>query len=205
MGILIADDHPLTLMGTKQFVESLGYTVASVCNNGINAYSQIILNKYEIAILDIDMPGMDGLEILETVFKLKLKTKIILLTMHQETSYFKKANDFGVFGYVLKSYSEVELGICLEAVSKGNYYVSPMISKELYVDEEGYKDDALSNLTNTENKVLKLVAKQLTNKQIAEILFVSERTVEGHRRNIIEKLGLPKVKNVLLKWVSNRE
>ena len=82
MKILVADDHPLTLMGTKSFVESLGYEVDDVCSNGITAYNLIISHRPAIAILDINMPGMDGLEVLEKVFTQKLKTKVILLTMH---------------------------------------------------------------------------------------------------------------------------
>ncbi len=198
MKILIADDHPLTLIGTKGFVESLGYQVADICSNGITAYNLIVTHQPTIAILDINMPGIDGLEVLEKVFKQKLKTKVILLTMHKEMTVFKKANQLGVFGYILKENAQEELQKCLEEVKNGNKYVSKNLTNELTNNNDVQTD--LAKLTFAERKVLELIAQQKTSKQIAEMLFISEKTVEGHRGNIITKLELPKEKNTLLIW-----
>ncbi len=198
MKILIADDHPLTLIGTKGFVESLGYQVADICSNGITAYNLIVTHQPTIAILDINMPGIDGLEVLEKVFKQKLKTKVILLTMHKEMTVFKKANQLGVFGYILKENAQEELQKCLEEVKNGNKYVSKNLTNELTNNNDVPTD--LAKLTFAERKVLELIAQQKTSKQIAEMLFISEKTVEGHRGNIITKLELPKEKNTLLIW-----
>jgi DNA-binding NarL/FixJ family response regulator len=198
MNILIADDHPLTLMGTKSFVESLGYKVEDICSNGITAYNLINAHQPTIAILDINMPGMDGLEVLEKVFKQKLKTKVVLLTMHKEMTVFKKANQLGVSGYILKEYAQEEIKKCLEEVKKGNQYVSKNLTNELTNNNDVPTD--LAKLTFAERKVLELIALQKTSKQIAEMLFISEKTVEGHRSNIITKLDLPKEKNTLLIW-----
>ncbi|MCX6210097.1 MAG: response regulator transcription factor [Bacteroidetes bacterium] len=200
MNILIADDHTLTLLGTKSFVESLGYRVGSVCSNGITAYNEICSKNFTIALLDINMPGMDGLEILEKVYTSKIRTKIILLTMHREISIYKRANELGVFGYLLKNHSEEELDICLQSVVNNVQYISPHITKELVMDKKETGDNDLSKLTFTENKILEMIGKQHSTKQIAALLFISEKTVEGHRRNIIDKLGLPKEKNILLQW-----
>jgi DNA-binding NarL/FixJ family response regulator len=200
MNILIADDHTLTLLGTKSFVESLGYRVGSVCSNGIAAYNEICSKNFTIALLDINMPGMDGLEILEKVYTSKIRTKIILLTMHREISIYKRANELGVFGYLLKNHSEEELDICLQSVVNNVQYISPHIAKELLMDKKETGDNDLSKLTFTENKILEMIGKQHSTKQIAALLFISEKTVEGHRRNIIDKLGLPKEKNILLQW-----
>ena len=200
MNILIADDHTLTLLGTKSFVESLGYRVGSVCSNGIAAYNEICSKNFTIALLDINMPGMDGLEILEKVYTSKIRTKIILLTMHREISIYKRANELGVFGYLLKNHSEEELHICLQSVANNVQYISPHITKELVMDKKEAGDNDLSKLTFTENKILEMIGKQHNTKQIAALLFISEKTVEGHRRNIIDKLGLPKEKNILLQW-----
>lgn len=202
MRILIADDHPFTLMGTKGFVESLGYKVEDICSNGITALNLINTHQPNIAILDINMPGIDGLEVLEKVFRQKLKTKVILLTMHKEMTIFKKASQFEVSGYVLKENAQEELQICLEEVIKGNQYVSKNLENDLLIDNSSVNNDALNKLTFTEKKVLELIAQQKTSKQIAEMLFISEKTVEGHRTNIIQKLELPKEKNVLLVWAS---
>lgn len=201
MRILIADDHPFTLMGTKGFVESLGYKVEDICSNGITALNLINTHQPNIAILDINMPGIDGLEVLEKVYRQKLKTKIILLTMHKEMTVFKKANQFEVSGYILKENAQEELQLCLESVKKGNQYVSKNLENDLLIDNSS-ENDVLNRLTFTEKKILELIAQQKTSKQIAEMLFISEKTVEGHRTNIINKLELPKEKNVLLIWAS---
>ena len=201
MRILIADDHPFTLMGTKGFVESLGYKVEDICSNGITALNLINTHQPNIAILDINMPGLDGLEVLEKVYRQKLKTKVILLTMHKEMTVFKKANQFEVSGYILKENAQEELQLCLESVKKGNQYVSKNLENDLLIDNSS-ENDVLNKLTFTEKKILELIAQQKTSKQIAEMLFISEKTVEGHRTNIINKLELPKEKNVLLIWAS---
>ncbi len=200
MNILIADDHPLTLMGTKGFVESLGYKVVDICSNGITAYNMIVSHQPAIAILDINMPGLDGIEVLEKIFKQKLRTKVILLTMHKEMTVFRKANQFGVFGYILKEYAHEELDKCLKEVEKGYQYISKNLTNELTVDKNLNTPSDLSKLSFTEKKVIELIAQQKTSRQIAEMLFISEKTIEGHRTNIIQKLELPKEKNSLLIW-----
>ena len=199
MNVLIADDHPFTLQGTKMFVTSYGYKVVDVCSNGISALNLIVLHRPEIAILDINMPGLDGLDVAKKVFDDKLRTKIILLTMHKEMAIYKKAQQFGIFGYILKEHAQEELQTCLKEVQLGNKYVSKFLFDDL-VDSCTSSNVGLENLTVSERKILEFIAQQKTSKQIADLLFLSEKTVEGHRGKIIEKLGLPKEKNALLKW-----
>lgn len=199
MKILIADDHPFTLQGTKSFVESYGYKVIDTCSNGVSALNLITLHHPDIAILDINMPGLDGLDVSKKVQEGKLKTKIVLLTMHKEMTIYKKANEYGIHGYILKEHAHTELEKCLTEIKKGNRYVSEHLEEELIVDVIN-GDDELSKLTLSERKIVELIAQQKTSKQIADMLFLSERTVEGHRSNIITKLGLPKEKNILLIW-----
>ena len=199
MNILISDDHPFTLQGTKSFVESYGYKVIDACSNGISALNLIVLHRPEIAILDINMPGFDGLDLAKKVFDDKLNTKIILLTMHKEIAIYKKALEFGIYGYILKEHAQTELESCLKEVKNGNKYVSKFLTDDLTGSSPlGFND--LEKLTVSERKILEFIAQQKTSKQIADLLFLSEKTVEGHRSNIIEKLGLPKEKNALLKW-----
>ena len=199
MNVLIADDHPFTLQGTKMFVQSYGYNVVDACSNGISALNLIVLHRPEIAILDINMPGLDGLDVAKKVFEDKLRTKIILLTMHKEMAIYKKALQFGIFGYILKEHAQEELETCLKEVQLGNRYVSKFLSDDL-VDSGSSSNSELEILTVSERKILEFIAQQKTSKQIADLLFLSEKTVEGHRGKIIEKLGLPKEKNALLKW-----
>lgn len=200
MNVLIADDHPFTLQGTRSFVEAYGYKVADTCSNGVAALNLIKLHHPDIAILDINMPGLDGLDVSLKVQESKLRTKIILLTMHKEMTIYKKAIEYGIYGYILKEHAQTELEKCLQEVSKGNRYVSTFLEDDLFADHSK-GDGYLSKLTLSERKIIELIAQLKTSKQIAGLLFLSEKTVEGHRSNIIEKLGLPKEKNILLKWV----
>jgi DNA-binding NarL/FixJ family response regulator len=199
MKILIADDHPFTLQGTKSFVESYGYKVQDTCSNGVSALNLIQLHTPDIAILDINMPGIDGLDVAKKILESKLKTKVILLTMHKEMTIYKKASEYNIYGYILKEHAQTELEKCLIEVAKGNKYVSTFLEDDLYIDNKN-EDYELGKLTLSERKIIELISQQKTSKQIAELLFLSEKTVEGHRSNIIEKLGLPKEKNTLLKW-----
>lgn len=202
--ILIADDHPLTLLGTKSFVEHLGYKVIETCTNGISAYNLIKIHKPTIAILDINMPGLTGLEVLEKLFVEKIKTKIILVTMHKEYSIFQKAKAFNLGGYLLKEKAATELQACITCVLNGEIYLSKNIENELEIDNASVTDNDLDKLTLTEKKVVELIAQQFTSKQIAYMLFVGEKTIEKHRSNIIEKLNLPKEKNALLLWAMSK-
>lgn len=200
MTILIADDHPFTLQGTKSFVESYGYNVTDTCSNGVSALNLILLHLPDIAILDINMPGLDGLEVAKKVQEAKISTKVILLTMHKEMTIYKKATNYGIFGYILKEHAQIELERCLLEVKQGKKYISSFLEDDLIATTDGNLGE-LSNLSFAEKKILEQVAQQKTSKQIADLLFLSEKTVEGHRSKIIEKLGLPKEKNALLKWV----
>jgi DNA-binding NarL/FixJ family response regulator len=199
--ILIADDHPLTLIGTKAFVESLGYQVLEICTNGVSAFSMIKVHNPHIAILDVNMPGMTGLEIAEKIHREKIRTRVILLTMHKEYSIYKKAEEYGVAGYVTKENAHAELKPCLEAVAQGRTYFSDGISQTLIMDGKPVAQDALAGLTLMERRILELIKAEKTSKQIADVFFVSEKLIEKHRTVLIEKLGLPKEKNILLKWV----
>jgi DNA-binding NarL/FixJ family response regulator len=199
MRILIADDHPLTLQGTKTFVESYGYRVIDTCSNGASALNQIQLHQPDIAILDINMPVLDGLDVTKKVQESRLRTKIILLTMHNESTLYNKAKEYGAYGYILKEYALSELQKCLIEVAKGNHYSSDSLNMDLVADKSAGNEE-LSKLTFSERKIVELIIQQNTTRQIAELLFLSEKTIEGHRSNIIEKLGLPKEKNTLLKW-----
>lgn len=200
--VFIADDHPLTLLGTKTFVESLGFRVVETASNGITALNAILRLKPDVAILDINMPGMNGLEIMVKLVEEQVETKVVLLTMHKETSVYLKAKSLNVKGYVLKEHAFEELTACINTVIAGKEYVSPKLLTGLVIDDETTQTDQtnLDKLTPAEKKILRLIAEQKNSKEIAELLFISERTVENHRRSIIQKLNLPKEKNVLLIW-----
>lgn len=199
MRILLADDHPFTLQGTKSFLESKGYREITVCNNGIAAWNNLILEKTDLAILDINMPGMDGIDLARKVLEKKINTRVVLITMHNEISIFRKAMEYGVYGYILKENAQEELSKCLKALEQGKPYESATHNFEMVADKSDSKD-GLEKLNHIETKVLELISKQKRTRDIAEMLFLSEKTIEGYRSSIIEKLGLPKEKNILLKY-----
>lgn len=198
--ILISDDHPLTLMGTKTYIESLGHHICELCSNGITAYNVIVQREPDIAVLDINMPGMNGIEVLEKLHHTAIKTKVILLTMHKEVSIFKRARDLNARGYVLKEFSIDVLETCINVVLKNETWFSPQLTDKLSHSGDDSKDSLLTRLTFAEKKIVELIGKQHTSREIAQILFITEKTVENHRSNIMKKLNLPSEKNALLMW-----
>jgi DNA-binding NarL/FixJ family response regulator len=203
--ILLADDHPLTLMGTKMYIDGLGYRICELCSNGISAYNMILTKQPDIAILDINMPGMNGIEVLAKISVECPKTKVILLTMHKEMSIFKRAEALNVQGYVLKEFVTDVLGDCIKAVLSGRKWFSKELTQRLQIDTndgntEGV-ESPLNALTFAEKKIITLIQKQHSTKEIAELLFISEKTVENHRHNILKKLQLPAGdRHALVRW-----
>jgi DNA-binding NarL/FixJ family response regulator len=198
--IVIADDHPVTLAGMRVVVENLGFDIVSTFTDGIRAYDGIVQLKPAAAILDLNMPGMNGLELLEKLRKNNKDIKIIIYTMYHEKAFLNRAIALGVNGYLLKDFALEELSICLEKVSKGENWFSPKLDESLTTDKYDSEKSKLSNLTASEKKILMLIAEDHKTKAIAEMLFISEKTVEKHRSNIIKKLGLPNEQNVLQRF-----
>ncbi len=199
--IITADDHPLLLKGLNDFLLEKKYKVIGSGNNGKEAYDLIVKESPDIAILDIQMPFMTGLEVAKKCKINKIKTRIILITFHKEKMLFQKANELNIFGYILKEFAIEEIETCLKSVNDGVPYFSPKIKELLGISP--YDDSYLNNLTPSEKKILKLIAKDKTNKEIASVLFISHRTVEKHRSNIISKLNLEHKTNSLLLWAKD--
>ncbi len=198
--ILIADDHPITLNGIKLYVEQLGYEVVKTCQNGLEAYNSIIELHPEFVILDLNMPQMNGLEVLEKVRLENESIKIILYTMYHEKSFLVRAKKLGVNGYLLKDFALEELSICLEKVGANEEWFSPKLDETLIIKKHDSEVEKILTLTASEKKILSLIAKDHNTKIIAELLFISEKTVEKHRSNIIKKLGLPNERNILQRF-----
>lgn len=199
--IILADDHPVTLNGISQYVASLGYRVLNMYTNGIAAYNNLLAQKPDFAILDISMPGMTGLEVLEKVKKENKTIKIILYTMYHDTSLFEKAKRLDVNGYILKDFALEEIAACLDYLKYKKQWFSPRLDDALVVKETGTVEEKLESLSPSERKIISLIAKGKTSKQIAEQLFITEKTTENHRSNIIKKLGLSSGSNALAVWV----
>lgn len=202
--IIIADDHPVTLNGISQFVASLGYKVVAQYTNGIAALNNILALQPSYAILDISMPGMSGLEVLEKLRNQSKTQKIILYTMYQDTALFDKAKALNVNGYILKDFALEELKDCLQQLRYRNQWLSPKLTGSLVVTETATDDEKLASLSAAERKIISLIAQRKTSRQIANQLFISEKTVENHRSNIIKKLGLAGGAGALVHWAAEK-
>ena len=194
--IIIADDHPLLLKGLQDFLIEKEHTIIGSATNGKDAYKLILKLEPDIAILDIRMPFMTGIEIAKEC-KNKVKTKIILITFERNGVLYYQAKELNVFGYLLKEFALTEIENCLNSVYNNTPYFSAEI--ETYFSDKKNSSN-IYLLTPTEKRVLKLIVQNKTAKEIAEVFGISNRTVEKHKGNIIRKLGLDSRQNNLLIW-----
>ena len=207
MKILIADDHLIFRNGLREIVKSQVKDCLVVeAENGIEAYKLAEENTPNIAILDIDMPELNGLEVCKRIIDNQLPIKVIILTMYKNEEMFNSAMENGAMGYVLKDNSASDLNECINRVIAGKSFISPKISDYMdhydnYKNKKGEIKEGLSKLTNAELKTLKLVSDNFTSREIAEMLFVTQKTVENYRSRICKKLELDSRNNSLLKWV----
>ncbi len=200
--IIIADDHPLVLKGLNDFLLEKQYNVLASATNGKDAFQLIKDFEPDIAILDIRMPFLTGLEIAKICNEQNLSTKIIIITFEKDESTYKEAKALHIYGYVLKEFALVELENCIAAISNGRSYFSPELIQHLQIDE---KPEELELLTPAEKRVLNLIAKNHTGVEIGDILCVSTRTVEKHKSHIIRKLELSPKQNSLLIWAKENQ
>ncbi|WP_439153338.1 response regulator [Winogradskyella sp.] len=185
--IIIADDHPLVLKGLQDYLDENNYNVLASAKNGKQALALIKAHAPDIAILDIKMPFYTGLEIAKKCRDSKLPTKIILITFEKDELIYNKAKSLDVFGYVLKEFALDEINNCIASVVKNKPYFSPELISYLKANNPPEK---LKTLTESERKVLKLIADNKTAKEIAKELYISSRTVEKHKSHIRTKLAL---------------
>jgi DNA-binding NarL/FixJ family response regulator len=191
--IIIADDHPIVRQGLRQVIErEAELKVLAEADNGVTALEQIERLKPDVAVLDVDMPGMDGLEVLRLLGERALTVAVIMLTVHREQALFNRALQLGAQGYMLKESALADIVTGIRAVAAGQNYVSPLLTSYLFQKRTAPKPEgpSVDLLTETEREVLKLIADYETNNQIADKLFISPLTVKTHRRNISIKLGL---------------
>lgn len=197
--IVLADDHPILLTGTKAFLESKRYIILGTALNGNDAYNEIIKNSPDIAILDFDMPKLNGLEVAAQCHQKGIAVKIIILTLFKEEAILQEVGQT-IHGYLLKEDALLEIENCIDTVLQGETCISKNITSGVHLSKD---NGSLHKLTVAEAKILRYLAKNLSSSQIADELFISKRTVEKHRSNIIKKLEIPPTQNGLLLWVQN--
>lgn len=195
--VVIADDHPIFLGGVKGLLtkEPTIHLVGEAFN-GDAAWDLILAKEPDVALLDLDMPGLDGLQIARRIGRQKMPVRVVMLTMHKREELFREALDLGVLGYLLKDDMAADIIKCIHVVSKGDHFIAPALSSYL-VRAKSPDSAPLAALSATQRDVLKLIAKGLSSKEIGTELGISHRTVENHRFRIGEKLNLRGANSVL--------
>lgn len=192
--IIVADDHPIFRQGLMQIIEKeFGFRVIAEAEDGATALELIKTHKPMVALLDLDMPEMDGFSVARRIREMNLPVKIIILTMHKDELHFNQAIDLGVNGYVIKDGAVYEVVNCIKTVVRDGEYFSPAVSSFLLKRSrraESQQQSSLGDLTPTERRVLFLLAELKTTKEIASELCISPRTVDNHRAHICSKLDL---------------
>lgn len=194
--ILIADDHPVVRRGLRQVIEAdPAFQVVAEAGDGEIALAQIAALQPAMAVLDMDMPKLDGLGVARQIARRKLPVDIMFLTIHADEDLFHAAMDLGSKGYVLKESALSEVVQALRVISAGQYYVSPsltthLVSRRNRTQALVRKHPGLDALTPAERRVLQAIAEGKSSKQIGSELFIHFRTVENHRTNICQKLDL---------------
>ncbi|MFC3417006.1 response regulator [Algoriphagus hitonicola] len=202
--VIIADDHPILLKGLGDLLRDMDLDVIAECPNGGKAITAIRTHLPELAILDLEMPELTGLEVAKICQSENIATKIILLTLHKELYLYHQAKELNLSGYILKEFALNDLSIAIHQVLGGKQFFSEKIFDEAGEISSQPSDENL--LTPSEKKILRLIASGKASKDIAKKLFISERTVEKHRSNMIAKLKLEKKHNALLLWAQkNRD
>jgi DNA-binding NarL/FixJ family response regulator len=191
--IVIADDHPLFRRGLTEVLEpEPAFRIVGEADDGEAALALVRMHRPHIALLDISMPRVSGLDAAIAIIRDVPETAVVLLTMYRERTMFRRAMDAGVKGYILKDSAIDEIVACLHMVSCGRAWISPALSSELLErhTEHGDGRDALNRLTPAEQSVLRLVALGHTSADIADALGNRVKTIENHRSHICSKLGL---------------
>jgi DNA-binding NarL/FixJ family response regulator len=187
--ILLADDHEIVRQGLKALLEQKGYQVVGEASNGHEALKMAAKIQFDVAVFDLTMPLLNGLDATHEMGTLLPKTPVILLTMHTEEQYILDALRAGARGYVLKSEAATNLVAAIEEVAKGSSYLSPRVSRavmQAYLDKGKRAEDPLSS---RERQVLQLIAEGKATKEVAVVLGISVKTAESHRSRIMEKLN----------------
>ena len=190
--ILIADDHGVIRAGLRALLEDVpDITVVGEASDGVESLAKAVELKPDILLMDLSMPNMGGIEATRQLSQSEPKVRVLILTVHEDESLLKEVIRVGAAGYIIKRAAQEDLIHAIRVVSRGDLYIHPAMTRALFNDAAvPPKVSEIETLTLREIEVLQLLAKGYTNRQIAEHLNLSPRTVEGHRSNVSGKLGL---------------
>ncbi len=199
--VLLVDDHQLIIDGLKSLLKNTDeIVVTGEANNGREALRLLDILNIDLVLMDIDMPVMNGIDALKEIKKVKPGIKVIILSMHDESGMIKNLLAIGADGYLLKSASQEELISAIKKVSDGNKYFSTEVTLSLL---NGSRENLQTSkqqveiLTSREEEILKLIAQGFSNKEIGVKLFISHRTVDTHRTNLMKKLNTSNIAGLI--------
>jgi DNA-binding NarL/FixJ family response regulator len=188
--VVLADDHVLVRQGLKSILEREKFLVVAEASDGQEAIRLVNQHQPDIAVLDISMPILNGVDAARDLCRSSPKTKTILLTQHDEGQYIHEALEAGVRGYVLKSQVSSDLVQALQRVARGEVYLSPGVSRAVVEGYRSKSDRAADPLTARERQVLQLIAEGKSTKDAASLLGISSKTAESHRTSLMQKLDI---------------
>lgn len=207
--ILLIDDHQMVRAGLKSLIErNVNYVVEAEASNGKEALQIIENNDFDVILTDISMPVLDGIGLTAEIMKIKPQLRVIALTMMDESRYIKQMLRAGASGYLLKNCSYDEITTAIDTVMSGDKYYTPKITTTVmdYLIGKKKKDKKEEQypLSEREKDVLHLIVKEYSNQEIGEKLFISPRTVEVHKRNLIDKTGSKNIVGLVLYAINNQ-
>lgn len=192
--ILLADDHAMFRAGLKALLDvESRFEVIGEVDNGDDAVDEVRIQKPDIVIMDLSMPGTNGLDATRRIAALGLATKVLVLTVHAEEEYLVPVIEAGASGYLTKTSADTDLIEAIKVVARGEVYLPPKATTLLlkqYKASENANDPSLKDLSSREQEVLALTAEGFSSREIGEKLFISPKTVDTYRARIMEKLGL---------------
>lgn len=209
--ILLADDHPLFREGVRASLgREHGFTIIGEAGDGERALALLAEHKPNVAVLDMNMPKLNGLQVATELKRKGGTTEVVFLTMFDDEDTLNEAMDLGVRGYILKDSAATDIVAAVRAVAEGKHYISPSLTGKLMSRRESQKafmaeHSGIDTLSDTERKVLRLIAESKTSKEIAEELFLGQKTVENYRYKMCEKLGLSGAYSLLKFALENKE
>ncbi|AXG71512.1 oxygen regulatory protein NreC [Kordia sp. SMS9] len=198
--LLICDDHNLVSEGIAVMLESENRYEIHIVTSGTQALQHIQTHVVDVLILDISMPEMSGLDVLDALKEAEIQQNVLMLTMHEQVKFIKDAIAKGAKGYVLKSTSKAMLMEAIQKVAQGENFYDPRLTTILLNDLHEVsqkKQIALVKLTPREIDILKLIAQNKKTKEIADILFISVNTVQSHKKNLYSKLNIHSVSELV--------
>lgn len=202
--IVLTDDHALFREGLKRILQGMAdLEVVGEAKCGLELLDLLKRLTPHMVLLDISMPNLRGIEAVHEIKAIHPDVKILILTMHKDKEYLYQTISAGAEGYLLKEDADTELSSAIETIRSGRVYISPLLSGELENDwvhairEKSKLPIQLENLTTREREVLKLIAEGKSSKEIADLLFISVRTVERHRANTMDKLNIKKTADLV--------